>query len=447
VDDCSSVKLTGINSSFFTTGIAGYGAYGIGNAVDRFYGCDFDVATYAAIMTGGGSITFDDSTPENIAALNEELDLQLTAEEMAAIESKGNHIKTGGSAIMIFDASGGSAEMGGSTVVEAGRAVFLTRSGVAEITVDGSQGAQLSSDIGVILQMIDLDKAARVNQEIDGITYNTYPGPWPEPYASYEEIELSASAEPTEATSRDVVANFSNIELEGDFYNGTTGAGTVQNLQLTLDNATVDGVISASFAQHVKPELYPEDWQCIGVVENTVYPAINNGVLLTLENGAVWNVTGESWITSLTIDGTSTVNGVVTVDGTQIDPKPGTYTGTISVTPAGGSSPAATSAPSASGASQEPPAKPDGTTMTGSSTGDVQSQSFNLYPMDGYPKTFAGYINWVCAALESKPDNPNLERELETVRTTTEDSYNPDAMPFSMQIRFGLICSYADFVG
>ena len=93
------------------------------------------------------------------------------------------------------------------------------------------------------------------------------------------------------------------------------------------------------------------------------------------------------------------------------------------------------------------PAKPDGTTMTGSSTGDVQSQSFNLYPRDGYPKTFAGYIDWVCAALESKPDNPNLERELETVRTTTEDSYNPDAMPFSMQIRFGLICSYADFVG
>ena len=333
VDDCSSVKLTGINSSFFSTGISGYGAYGIGNAIDRFYGCDFDVATYAAIMTGGGSISFDDSTPENIAALNEELDLQLTAEEMAAIESKGNHIKTGGSAIMIFDASGGSAEMGGSTVVEAGRAVFLTRSGVATIAVDGSEGAQLSSDIGVILQMIDLDKATRVNQEIDGITYNTYPGPWSEPYASYEEVEVSASGEPTEPGSSDVVAAFSNIELEGDFWNGTTGASTVQNMQLTLDNTTVTGIISASFALHEKADLYPEDWQCIGVVENTACPAINNGVLLTMTNGAVWNVTDVSYITSLTIDETSVINGTVTVDGTAIDLAPGTYTGEIVVSP------------------------------------------------------------------------------------------------------------------
>lgn len=72
-----------------------------------------------------------------------------------------------------------------------------TYSGVVEITVDGSEGAELHSDIGVILQMIDLDKAQRVNQEIDGVTYSVYPGPWTEPYASYEEIELSASAEPT----------------------------------------------------------------------------------------------------------------------------------------------------------------------------------------------------------------------------------------------------------
>lgn len=338
VDDCSAVKLTGINSSFFSTGISGYGAYGIGGAIDRFYGCDFDVATYAAIMTGGGSISFKDSTPENIAALNGELELQLTEEELAAIEPRGNHIKTGGSAIMIFDASGGSAEIGGSTVVEAGRAVFLTRGGVAGITVDGAEGARLSSDIGVILQMIDLDKAARVNQEIDGVTYNTYPGPWSEPYAAYEEVEPSASGEPYAPTDSDVKAVFSNIEIRGDFWNGTTGAASVQNMDLTLDNATVTGVISASFALHEKADLYPEDWQCIGVVENTACPAVNNGVLLRLENGAVWNVTDVSYITGLTIDETSSVNGAVTVDGVAVKLEPGSYTGRIIVAPQKGAS-------------------------------------------------------------------------------------------------------------
>jgi hypothetical protein len=335
VDDCSGVKLTGINSTFFTTGEAGYGCYGIGNAIDRFYGAEFDVATYAAIITGGGSVYFGDSTSENIAALNEELDLRLTDEEMAAIEPKGSHLKTGGSAIMIFDNSGGSAEIGGSTVIEAGRAVFLTRSGVATIAVDGAEGASLNSDIGIILQMIDLDKADRVNVDVDGVTYSTYPGPWTEPYAAYEDIEASASGEPTEASNRDVVASFANIDLEGDFYNGTTGASVQQNLQLTLDNATVTGVISASFAQHKKAELYPEDWQCIGVVENTVYPAVNNGVLLTLTNGAVWNVTGDSYITALTVDNTAVINGIITVDGTVVNVTGGgTWTGNITVTPA-----------------------------------------------------------------------------------------------------------------
>lgn len=99
--------------------------------------------------------------------------------------------------------------------------------------------------------------------------------------------------------------------------------------------------------------------------------------------------------------------------------------------------------------SEEPPAKPDGAPSGEASSApeDVQVQDFSVFPMDGYPKTFEGYIDWVCAALESQPGNPNLESELATVRATTEDTYDPNAMPFSMQIRFGLICSYEDFLG
>ncbi len=333
VDDCSNVKLTGINSRIFSTGEAAYGCYGIGNAIDRFYGCDFELATYAAIMTGGGSVLFDDSSAENVAMLNEELALGLSDEELAAIEPRGNTITTGGSAIMIFDASGGSAEMGGNTVVNAGRACFLCRSGVAEITVDGSEGAELNSDIGVILQMIDLDKAPRVNQEIDGVKYSVYPGPYAEAYASAGEVELSASAEPSESTDKDVKAEFSSIELSGDFYNGTTGAVSVQNLDLKLEDVQLAGVISASFATHEKAELYPEDWQMIGVVENEVCPAVNNGVLVTMTKGSLWTVTGESWITRLELDESSEIKGVMTVDGVETAIRPGVYTGAICLKP------------------------------------------------------------------------------------------------------------------
>lgn len=99
---------------------------------------------------------------------------------------------------------------------------------------------------------------------------------------------------------------------------------------------------------------------------------------------------------------------------------------------------------------QEPPAKPE-ESASGEASSDapenVEVQDFSVFPMDGYPKTFDGYIDWVCAALESQTGNPNLEREIATVRATAEDAYDPGAMPFSMQIRFGLICSYEDFLG
>ena len=99
--------------------------------------------------------------------------------------------------------------------------------------------------------------------------------------------------------------------------------------------------------------------------------------------------------------------------------------------------------------SEDPPAKPDGAPSGEASSApeDVQVQEFSVFPMDGYPKAFEGYIDWVCAALESQPGNPNLESELAAVRATTEETYDPNAMPFSMQIRFGLICSYEDFLG
>ena len=118
----------------------------------------------------------------------------------------------------------------------------------------------------------------------------------------------------------------------------------------------------------------------------------------------------------------------VTVDGKEIALDPGTYTDEIKVMPA------------------EVPASGD-TGASGEAQEDVVVQSFGLYPMDGYAKTFAGYIDWVCDALASQPGNPNLEREIATVRATAEDAYDPEAMPFSMQIRFGLICSYEDFLG
>jgi hypothetical protein len=56
------------------------------------------------------------------------------------------------------------------------------------------------------------------------------------------------------------------------------------------------------------------------------------GVSLTLGDGAVWNVTGESSLRELTVAAGATINGDITLDGERLNPEPGeTYIGEILV--------------------------------------------------------------------------------------------------------------------
>ena len=53
-----------------------------------------------------------------------------------------------------------------------------------------------------------------------------------------------------------------------------------------------------------------------------MYCAECYGLSLTLQNGAVWNVTETSYVTELVVDETSTVNGIITetADGFIVEP-------------------------------------------------------------------------------------------------------------------------------
>ena len=144
------------------------------------------------------------------------------------------------------------------------------------------------------------------------------------------------------ANSGDVVGNFSNIELNGSFYNGTTGGKTdvsAKNLALRFVNARIKGVIAASFAKHAKSEFSSDDYRLVGEVTNTPCAAVNNGVIVSL-TGSVWTVTGTSCLTALTVANGATINSpngsnvVMTVDDVVTTIKPGTYKGKIVLTAA-----------------------------------------------------------------------------------------------------------------
>lgn len=66
------------------------------------------------------------------------------------------------------------------------------------------------------------------------------------------------------------------------------------------------------------------------------YDETLGGLEMTLENGSSWIVTGESTLSKLVVSEGCTIQGTMTVDGTETEIVPGTYEGAIIISPAEG---------------------------------------------------------------------------------------------------------------
>ncbi len=170
---------------------------------------------------------------------------------------------------------------------------------------------------------------------------------------TYEEYLVceAASGEPG-VTASDLV--ISNSLVQGDIFNASTTEHV--GLNVSLDATEVQGAISSAWTYHVDAEGNALDSTVIncdyytgtrdganGVYDYTMYlrvkaetaPTVNNPVNLTMTNGSKWMVTGENYLSGLTLDETSTIAGmglVMTVDGVETEIAPGTYTGEIVLT-------------------------------------------------------------------------------------------------------------------
>ena len=103
-----------------------------------------------------------------------------------------------------------------------------------------------------------------------------------------------------------------------------------RDMNLTLSGTSLTGAVNAFDCDHWNEVAAAEGFSDYALDASYETP---HGVNLTLENGSVWTVTGESTLTSLTIDSTSSINGTMTVDGAATPIAAGTYTGAIVLTP------------------------------------------------------------------------------------------------------------------
>jgi hypothetical protein len=333
-DSGSDCTLVGVNTDVRTTGsTGGYGSYIIGNATEHFLGMRYDVGTYAAINTGGTAY-YGDSTHAAIAAFNESLSLGLTNREIAAITPRNTVINSRRWGFMWHGA--GEIHIGGGTVVNSELATFLNKEQQIVTTVDGSEGAQLNPANGIILQLMENDDPGPAIVDGLPINDNVYTCPTGIP-AGYSGWSITTAHDDADSFSY-----FTDIALKGDFFNGVRGGSAMdpgQNMVVSFDQSTVEGVISATVVTHNVATISTADYLELGVVSNEVYEVINNGVLVSLTNNSAWTVTGTSYLSVLTVDASSSIAApggktvAMTVDGKATTITPGTtYSGAITLT-------------------------------------------------------------------------------------------------------------------
>ncbi len=324
----------------------GYGTYLIGNSVQNFYGVNFEGMTYASIFTGGEA--YYRSSNGEIGLLDAsggEIETVVGGGQPTVIDTVFGFMTDGGAAIHVLD----------GTQVNSREASFLYKAGNVEILVDD---AQLNPGSGVILQMIDNDdRTVGGSMEAFNTEFNEDAG-WPSENGNVTPDGIGVVGGPPGGpppggpdgmgdgpggppgppggpggamgpiAEPGVAMSLTNGDYRGDVFNGTGYymQGAVP-LEVTIgEGASLTGAITLTETRHVDENgeqntyFTINEYYYLGHVENRNYRNGFSEVDVILEDGGVWTVTGESYLSSLAVNSGSVVGAggrdvILTVDG------------------------------------------------------------------------------------------------------------------------------------
>lgn len=323
-----------------------YGSYYIGNPTQYYFGSTISGVTYAAIITGAEKGVY--------ASSNGTLELVDASDEpMRTIEGKGQPtVINGVFGFMQHNSINDGIYVIDGTIINSADAIVIYKAANGNYVFDE---AELNSGNGVLFQMIDNDDDSRIGGSpmsasvgFDEVYSDTKIASYGEgfPGVNYEAA--------TKSGGNTVNIAYSNGEYTGNIYNGTGYYGqSGDNLVVTLgENAVLNGDVALTSTIKGVPysaeaiegiEYYGDDIKYIlldaegnvtedeaeaafiqiteytirqyflqGHVENLIH---FNGVStaeVVVEDGAVWNVAGESLLTSLVVEDGAVVKGVLT---------------------------------------------------------------------------------------------------------------------------------------
>ena len=299
---------------------------------------------YGFTVNGSGYVTYADSGVHNRYE-----NVEFYSPDFIQIMGSGNtgssyidsYLNAGHTAFMTQQTAGGTFDFT-NTTIDTVDSFFQIKSGAANngfsnVIMDNSRvnfsGTSTRSDAGILVELVESDDAG--NPGILTYTINDHP-------------EAAAA---TNSSVNDASATFRNGEYKGDIYNSIYNYKQVLNV--TLENASLEGTVSSTTTVHVDLDGnlvpngtvlnaymgseeydhanyaaekggYNQDCKLIGRFRHSISPMLNNLINVTLKDSC-WKVTGNGFINKLTVDSLDELSAkrpvIITVKGLAVDGK------------------------------------------------------------------------------------------------------------------------------
>ena len=277
---------------------------------------------YGFTVNGSGYVTYADSGVhnryENVEFWSPDF-IQVMGSGNTGSSYTDSYLNAGHTAFMTQQSGGGTFDFT-RTIIDTVDSFFQIKSGAANngfsnVILDDCKvnfsGTSTRSDRGILVELIESDDAG--NPGILTYTINDHP----------------EDAVATNSTINDSSALLKNGSYKGDIFNSIYNYR--QALNVTLEHASLEGVVSSSEAIHVdlngnvvpngtvlnaymgskeydhanyaaEKGGYNQDCKIIGRFKHTPSALLNNPVNLTLKDSSAWTVAGDSYVTVLTAD-------------------------------------------------------------------------------------------------------------------------------------------------
>ena len=319
----------------------GYGAFCIGENEVIFDNCDVKVNGYPLMLMGMEGL--GKSTIQNSRIRGRHFGVFVVSDDNSVLDIKGSDFVTGKSALCI---------KGSSTIINV-------------------EKTSMKPGNGTIVQLMDTEES--------GMNVSAFHVPVGVEDTAMPERDLS-TVSPTE----DVTLNFIDCQLEGNLYNSTTNIrayrnneiGTMgefhdtiigirrrpdggadngammepvrarhngddlrgpKNMGVNLKGSQITGIISSAGQAYREglTRIDESNREELANVTQWAAPTVNNGVVVSLDSGSAWTLTGTCYITGLTLADGAVLKAAggkrlsMTVDGVETPVQSGAYIGKI----------------------------------------------------------------------------------------------------------------------